>query len=517
MTRTINDLYFVVEVREIVLEPRVLVKAGLLGVATSLVAATLPALEAARVAPRSALVRSELEERVRRLVPRLGAAGGGLALVGAALLLVPGGHLILAFAALFAILLGLALLTPAVTLGLMRLAAPISRLFAGRVGLMASRGVVRSLSRTGVAIAALMMAVSVAVGVDLMIGSFRATVTHWLDYALPADLYVSLPASISGRFAGVQAGFGPDRLQEIGDLAAVSRIDTLRHFETATDVGMAQALAVDLGETGRSAYRFVGGDPGAIWQAVHSGDAVIVSEPFAHRHDLVEGSRLRVETPGGSWEPTVAGIFYGYATERGLFLMGTETYRRLWADERVTALAIHLEPGHSAAAVAGEIRTVLGAGTPALVRSHQDLRRDSLVVFERTFSITSVLKTLAVIVAFVGVLSALLALGLEQGREMAVLRACGLTPAELWRLLVHQTGLMGLTAGLLSLPVGLTMAAVMIHVINRRAFGWSLEMSVDPAVLLSAVGVSVASALLAALYPAYRMAGVSPADALREE
>jgi putative ABC transport system permease protein len=122
-----------------------------------------------------------------------------------------------------------------------------------------------------------------------------------------------------------------------------------------------------------------------------------------------------------------------------------------------------------------------------------------------------------VVVAFVGVLSALMALQLERAREFGVLRANGMTPGQLWQLVLSQTGLMGLVAGLLSLPLGVLLATVMIHVINLRSFGWSLKMSVSPELLGQAMLVSVGAALLAGLYPAFKLSRVSPALALREE
>jgi putative ABC transport system permease protein len=124
---------------------------------------------------------------------------------------------------------------------------------------------------------------------------------------------------------------------------------------------------------------------------------------------------------------------------------------------------------------------------------------------------------LAALVAFVGVLSALMALQLERARELGVLRANGVTPGQVWQLVTSQTGLMGLAAGLLSLPVGLALAAIMIFVINRRSFGWTIRMDVDPMILVEAVILALAAALLAGIYPAWKMARTSPALALREE
>ena len=114
------------------------------------------------------------------------------------------------------------------------------------------------------------------------------------------------------------------------------------------------------------------------------------------------------------------------------------------------------------------------------IQSNRSLKKISLEIFDRTFLITSVLRLLAGLVAFIGVLSSLMALQLERARELGVLRANGMTPGQVWQLVTSQTGLMGLAAGLLSLPVGLTLAAVMIYVINRRSFGWTIRMELAP-------------------------------------
>ena len=98
-----------------------------------------------------------------------------------------------------------------------------------------------------------------------------------------------------------------------------------------------------------------------------------------------------------------------------------------------------------------------------------------------------------------------------------MLRALGLTPREVWTLITTQTGLIGIVAGLLAIPVGLGMAAIMVNVINRRSFGWSLDMAITPEPLIAAILLSIVAALLAGLYPAYRMSRTSPAEALRAE
>jgi len=156
-------------------------------------------------------------------------------------------------------------------------------------------------------------------------------------------------------------------------------------------------------------------------------------------------------------------------------------------------------------------------GQEVIIRSNQGLREASLEVFDRTFTVTVVLRLLAVLVAFVGVLSALMALQLERSRELAVLRANGMTPRQLWQYVTSQTGVMGLMAGLLAVPLGLILATVLVYVINRRSFGWTLQFNITPEILLQAVALALVAALLAGLYPSYKMAQANPADALREE
>jgi putative ABC transport system permease protein len=121
------------------------------------------------------------------------------------------------------------------------------------------------------------------------------------------------------------------------------------------------------------------------------------------------------------------------------------------------------------------------------------------------------------IVSFIGVLSALMALQLEREREFAVLRANGLTPGQLGALVTAQTSMMGLTAGILALPLGWAITTLLIHVINKRSFNWSIQMFIDPAAVAQGLGLALAAAVLAGVYPAWKMARTSPARALRSD
>jgi putative ABC transport system permease protein len=198
-------------------------------------------------------------------------------------------------------------------------------------------------------------------------------------------------------------------------------------------------------------------------------------------------------------------------------MMQLTHYRELWDDPAITSLGIYTAPNVSTEALVRELRALAGDNDTINIRSNRALRETSLVIFDRTFAITRVLQLLATIVSFIGILASLMALQLERARELGVLRANGMTPGQVWGMIVAQTGLMGLVAGVLAAPVGIMMAAVLVFVINKRSFGWTLQFQLDPALFVQALIVAVIAALLAGIYPAWKMGRTSPALALREE
>lgn len=515
VTQTISDLYFALSVREVATPASVLVKGAVLGLGATVTAALVPALEAAGAPPRATLSRAHLEERARVTIRRATTAGLGLLAVGALLLLVPSRSVVLGFAALFAIVIGLALLTPAATTLSMRLLLPLVSRFTGMVGRMAVRGVVASLSRTAPAMAALVIAVAVSVGLGIMIGSFRLTVERWLGQTLQADVYVSTPSIVASR---ADAALDPALVARLARMPGVAGVSTYRNVEVEQGSARIRLTAVSLDPRGRETFEFREGDARNVWPAFEAGLAVIVSEPFSYRNGIGVGSDITLRTERGSVSFPVVGVYADYGSDQGVVMISRAAYDRLYDDPILTSAAFFAEPGVDADALVAAFRSeVAGEETAVLVRSNRSLREASLEVFDRTFAITVVLRILAFIVAFIGVLSALMALQLERAREIGVLRATGMTPGQVGGLVTTQTGLMGLVAGLLSLPVGIVLALVMIHVINRRSFGWTLSMALSPEVLVQAVALAIGAALLAGLFPAWRLASTPPAVALREE
>jgi putative ABC transport system permease protein len=514
VTRTINDLYYVLSVTGAPLTPSTVLKAVALGLGAGVLSAVAPALEAARVEPVEALRRSSYERRAHRLLPSVGAAGAVIAALGGWLLVASDESLVASFAGLFAIVLGLALLAPLTTVGAMALVAPLAGRVAGTLGRLATRTVTRSVSRTGVAVAALAVAVSVSIGVGLMIEGFRSTVENWLELTLRADVFVAAPSAGGARSFPT---LSPDVEAKVAAVPGVAWVETFRSVRVASPLGEVN-LGVADPRRARDVrlYRFVEGDPERAWDAVRAG-AVIVTEPFAFRHRLpAHGATVTLATDHGPRTFPVAGVFYDYATEQGTVFMTRNVYERYWDDRGTSSFGAHLAPGASVEDVTRAMRTAL-AGTALSVSPNRSLRAQALRIFDRTFAVTRSLRLLAVVVAFIGVWSALMALQVERTRELATLATLGLSERQQWALGLLETGLMGAVAGFLALPLGWLLAFILVHVINVRSFGWTMRLAADPWLFAQAFAVAVGAAMLASVYPLLRLRRRSLAEALRQE
>lgn len=530
MVQTINDLYFVLSVQDVNLGTFGWLKGGLLGIVGTVATALVPAREATQAPPRATSQRSHLERRARRALPRLSVAGVGILLAAALLAVAPtrslpvSYSLLVSFAAVFLVVLGSACLVPGLTFGAMRmLRRPMASLF-GILGSLAARGVAATLSRTGVAVASLVIAVSMTVGVSIMIRSFRATLIDWLEVTLQADVYVA-PSGVGLRTARTLDPGIVERLAEVSGIAAVT---TSRLVRVGSPRGETQVMAIDLERPAFGIYSFAEGRPDDVWTRFRAG-AVMISEPYAFHHDLGIGDQVELRTDRGPRSFEVAGVYYNYSSDRGIVTLHRQTYERYWDDPDIESLGLYAADGVDREGLIVRLRQAArrgqtagegeidGDGQEVMISANKDIRRAALEIFDRTFVITDVLRLLAVAVAFVGVLSALMALQLERARELGVLRANGLTPAQVWGLVTTQTGLMGLVSGILAMPLGWVLASMLIHIINKRSFGWTLRMEVTPGMLLQALVLALVAALLAGVYPSYRMSKSSPALALREE
>ena len=510
VTRTINDLYFAVEVERLVIPALTVAKGFAVGIGATILAGCMPAWEATTASPGSALRRSVIERRTRQLSLSGALVGVVVIVIAVGCLIVAPRNLITGFVGLFLLIAGYALATPLLMVGVVRgLKLPISRVF-GVIGKMAARTLGAALSRTGVAVAALAVATSATIGVGIMITSFRGTVTDWLTNRLQADVYLSAGGNEFRKL-------DPKFLQDVSALDTVASVSLGRWTRIESEGKFTQLFAVDIDRGRFKGFEFKTQTSEEVWPLFTQTQTVIVSEPYAYREGLTAGDHINLRTAHGYQSFLVAGVYYDYGSDSGVVTIHRDAYLQHWGDPTVTSATIYLQSDIKAEAVIEDIKRNIGIPQNVRILSAQELRAASLEVFDRTFAVTTVLRSLAIIVAVVAILSALMAIQLERSREFGVLRVLGMTPGQLFRLISIETGLMGSIAAILSIPIGVALAWVLIEIINRRSFGWSMQFSVTADVLGQAVLLAIGSALVAAIYPAIRCATARPADALHEE
>lgn len=498
VTRTINDLYFSLEVAELAVDPVSVAKAIGLGLGAALAATAVPALEASRVQPRLAMARSRAEAFARRARAGGLVVGAALGLAAAVILISSERSVTAGFAGLFCLITGFAFVVPAGLQLLTRGAAPLLARVFGWMGLWSARNVLASMSRTQIAVTAMTIALAATIGVSVMIQSFRLTVVHWLDNYLRADVYISRPAD-DGR------GIRPGLRDELGARAGVDAVSTGRWRRLPTAGEPSTLFALDVSARGFRNFQLITRDSAEAWPQFAGEDAVIVSEPYAYHHRLERGDRLELPTARGRREFTVIDVFYDYGSDRGRVVMHRDTYDRYWDDPVIESLAVYLEPGVDSAPFIEDIQDGVLRDTGLHARANERIKQASLAVFDRTFTVTEVLRLLTIVVAVIGILSALVAIQLDRTREFAVLRAAGLTRGELSRVMTIEGGIMGAASAVLAIPLGIAMAAVLVFIINKRSFGWSMQFTLPWEQLAVTLLLGLAAGAAAALYPAWRV------------
>ena len=339
VTDTMTDLYFAVDVAAVSVPIQSLLKAAALALTATVVAAWLPAWEAMRTPPIVNIMRSSVETVARKRSVYLMIFGLSLWVVAWVVLTISERAIVAGFAALFFIIIGFALITPLLMSKLLQILSPGLHRYMGVLGRMAARGVLASLSRTQIAVAALAVAVSAVVGVSVMISSFRASVEHWLNNFLRADIY------IAQQYTHKETGIDTNLINQIAGMPEIETVSTGRWVTLENEAGFTQIFAVDLDRTGFRNFQLVKGESDELWSEFVDENAVLISEPYAYHHDLDIGDSAQFPTDTGSVAFKIVGVFYDYGSDQGVVAMHRNTYDRYWDDDVVSSFSLYLKDG----------------------------------------------------------------------------------------------------------------------------------------------------------------------------
>jgi putative ABC transport system permease protein len=512
---TVNALYTTSRPGPIELTTFEFWTAILTGALVAFGSALAPAREAMLVAPTEAMSRGALEHRARLRWQRglmWSALSGVLALAASQAEPLAGYPMGGYLAALLAIG-AAALAAPAVVVGVNR---TIRRVVHSHVvGLLAGRSLTASLTRTSVVVTALATAIAMMASVGIMVGSFRETVALWLDTQLRADLYVR-PAGPS------TAGDYPPLAAEVPAIVAatagVAAVDVFHavplHFRGERATLGAGNIDI-LRRYGR--LRFLAGeDRDAILRSLPHQDRAIASEPFANKHHLRAGDLLTIPIGEHAVTLTIAGIYYEYSSSQGYLILDRDTLLKYLPGQPATNAAIYLDPGADRERVMRDVQ-VRTAGYGASVAPNQALRRSAIEIFDRTFAITWALEAVAIVVAMLGAANSLLALVLDRRRELGLLRYIGASVAQVRGMILAEAAFLGLLALLLGLALGFALSVLLVFVVNKQSFGWTIQFHPPVGLLAAALLLVWCVTVLAGLYPARVAARLNPMDVVHEE
>ncbi len=487
-----------------------------LGMTVTILAALAPAREAAHVAPVEAMAPGREQYaafiRSRRVV--LWAAPMLIAGCGLAKLPAIGGQPLFAYVAIVLFIAGTAAAIPNVVTLFAGTVNPVLEKLLGVEALLAMRSLRASLGRTSVLVAALATAVAMTVSVGIMVGSFRETVRLWMDNELKADLYLR-PAGFPA--ADRHPTMSVDIANRIERLPGVAAVDRFRAYAISYQ-GLPATLAG--GESNKvramaSTIFLPGEDRNEILKKLSAGDYAVVSEPFANKHNVHTGSFIALSLAGALRNFEVLGIYYDYSTERGFVMLDRHTLLKYLPDPAISNLAVYLTRDADLGAVRRGIDNVIG-GRAVMVFPNTALRRGAIAVFDRTFRITYALEAVAVIVAVMGIAGALLAMIIDRRREFALLRFLGAAQPQVRQIILCEAGLLGLLSNAIGLILGTLLSLILIFVINKQSFGWTIQFHLPVAVLLAALSGVYGATILAGLYPSRTATQMNPIEVIHE-
>ncbi len=502
ISATVNSLYASSRPAAVALTLPVALSAAFTGLGISLLSALSPSLEAMAVAPTEAMGRGSREttfrsHTLRNLLCALACAA--IAIAASMQGPVDGRPLFGYLAAVLFIACAAFTAPPFIRSAIFVLTPMLRRMFSA-VGLLAGRGLVSSLRRTSVVVAALATAIAMMASVAIMVGSFRETVIVWLDTQLRADLYIRAagPAQ-AGEYPPLPAGV-PDRVRRIPGIQAM---DVFTALEFRFEGQRASLGASDPGillKYGRQRF-LPGEDRESILRELPDSNNAIVTEAFASKHNLRQGSRITIPLGNHPITLRVTGIYYDYTSERGFVLIDRRTLERYLPGQPPTNLALYLAPGYSVE----QVRRAVADATAQYaidIAPNEMLRAGAVEIFDRTFAVTYALEAVAILVAMLGAANSLLALVLERKDELRLLRFLGAAAGQIRGMILVEAALLGLLADVLGLALGFALSYVLIYVINEQSFGWTIQFH-PPVMLLGAALAAVwAVTVAAALYPA---------------
>lgn len=466
---TVNALYFATSVESIQLQASDLWIGFGMGALLSLLAGWLPARDAMLTPPAQILARGDWSPGFRWLQSPW--PGIALIIVGLLALQLPvyvlesGGRISVGgYIAAGCWIFGAALLSGE---WMVRLNRWLQNFCLGPASRLAVSRVAEGSSRHRLAVAGLVVAVAMVVGILQLVGSFQNTIERWFDVRFQADLYISEQGS-----TGMDSlnGIDPKVVAQLTNKAVVDYVDTQYVTYVGAPLGRTMLSGVDFQLWQRQIDQIWHTAPGKL-KPVSGAQPALVSEAFARRFGVLHGGSVALETSAGLREITPIGIYSDYGNEFGTAVIDQTVWYQWVGKDRPLNMSLFLKSGADVDAV----RDALRLEFPGLdIRNAQELREVVLSIFRETFRVTFALNIIGIAVAIAGLVLGMLAIFAESKDTWKTLSHLGFRSRSFMFMAGLESACISLSSWLSGVVVGLALGWLLIYVINVQSFGWTL-------------------------------------------
>jgi putative ABC transport system permease protein len=510
----ISDVYGVAQYAdELSTSPGLLVLALAIGIGTSIVAAAIPARNAARVDPVQALqkgkyqVLSAGESRLRTI---LGLALGAVSIV---CLNIGGSRPVFYFGYVLAIVVAL-LVSPLLSLALARTLRPILKWARPVEGALAADSLIQSPRRTSASVAALMLSLALVVAFAGMARASYDSIIDWMETALNPELFIMPSQSIVVRTMRFPPTMGP----EVAAIPGVRRVQMVRDARILFRKTPVMIVSLEVASIAETAQRApVAGNADDMYRRTAAGEGLMVADNLAQLQHLKLGDILEVPAPKGLIRLPIVGIIVDYSDQQGTIFMDRSLFVRYWNDDSVNVFRVYLNPGAQVPDVRQRILEKFAGQRQVFVLTNHELKGYILKVTDQWFGLTSVQIAVAVLVAILGIVNTLTVSITDRRRELGVLQAVGGLRGQIRRTIWLEA----LSIGTIGLALGFALGAInlyyILQIVHNDIAGMRLDYAFPVSTSLALVPTILGAAFIAAIWPAESAVHGSLVEALEYE
>ncbi len=359
-----------------------------------------------------------------------------------------------------------------------------------------------SMSYRGVATMAFMLAMAANIGVETMVGSFRDTTDKWLSQRLAADLYIYPNTNAAARVSTwLSKQPEVDKVWWRWEKEVNTLKGPLQVVSTGASEGELEALTVKLGVPN-------------YWYHLHHSKGVMISESMALKLDIRPGDYVDLaEGLGQGWQ--VVGVYYDYGNPYNQVLLSHRNWLYAFAGGGSVALGAVLNDGVSPMGLKRRMESVFRIDSERIF-DNSHIHKQAMRVFDRTFSIADTLGNITLVIAVFGIFFATIAGEVSRQKHISVLRCLGMSGRELVLMGSLQLFVFGAVSILIAMPLGIALANLVVDIIIKQSFGWTLELQFIPSAYLQTGLLAMMSLVVAGAIPVLRMIRGTAMKSLRE-